>query len=92
MAGNKDFAELLKEVCDELIQKGEDINKYGTIVIDSLSSLEPSSYYTTYYGQDVATTGQARGYFRYINDGHYGVNSKGGRQLIAKSDYEVDLI
>ena len=111
---NVNFAELLKVMCDELIAQGEDISKYGNVVIDSIDSLagkgyeleltqqgcdvqqvefvEPKSYYTTYYGQDVAITGQARGYYRYIGDSHFGASGRSGRPLIVKSDYEVELI
>ena len=96
---NVNFAELLKVMCDELIAQGEDISKYGNVVIDSIDSLagkgyelEPKSYYTTYYGQDVAITVQARGYYRYIGDSHFGASGRSGRPLIVKSDYEVELI
>ena len=93
------FAELLKEVCNEAIAQGEDISKYGNVVIDSIDSLagkgyelEPKSYYTTYYGQNVATTGVARGYFRYINDSHYGASGRSGRTIKLANPFEVDLV
>ena len=96
---NVNFAELLKVMCDELIAQGEDISKYGNVVIDSIDSLagkgyelEPKSYYTTYYGQDVATVGTARGYYRYVNDFHAGASGRSDRTIKLANPFEVDLV
>ena len=114
MAGNKDFAELLKEVCmEEEVANGLDLSKFKTVKlgdyameakgyeleltqqgcdVQQVEFVEPKSYYTTYYGQDVATVGTARGYYRYVNDFHAGASGRSDRTIKLANPFEVELL
>ena len=84
MANGMNFAELLKEVCEDAINDNS--------LADKGYELEPKSYYTTYYGQDVATVGTARGYYRYVNDFHVGASGRSDRTIKLANPFEVDLV
>ena len=68
----------------ELTQQGCDVQQ--------VEFVEPKSYYTTYYGQDVATVGTARGYYRYVNDFHAGASGRSDRTIKLANPFEVDLV